>query len=484
MTASVLDYIFNPRSIAIAGVSPDLARPNIAQAFVNSLKDFGYKGDIYPLHPAGGEIFGLKVYKNIKDIPNNVDYVVSAIPARYTPQLITDCVVKKVKIVHLFTSGYSEIEDHIGLELENEIVKIARSGGVRLIGPNCMGTYCPATGMTFAAEYPDQKGFPKTSGQVGLVSQSGGNTIYAIRQCAERGVYFSKAISYGNATDLNESDYLEYFADDDETRLVAMYIEGLKEGQRFKYAVKKALKTKPVIINKGGNTETGARTCTSHTSAMAGSAKIWRSFIKQTGAILVEGMDELVDVIVAFTKMPVPHGRNAVVIGTGGGVGVQAADDITNAGLFLPMLNPEVRKQLNSIYGTEAGSMFRNPVDSPPFGGVKNHIRAIKAIADSNDIDIIILHFGFDIWAMVSRTIPLQPFVETVSELVDIIKKPLAIVLHYCTDPKSRVLEDEVAHKFVNMGLPVYPSISRAANAISKYITYHEYRLKNLKDRD
>jgi len=483
MSKPSLDYLFKPNSIALAGVSPDISKPNLAQLFTKSLRCFGFKGEIYPLHPSGGEIFGMKVYKNVKDIEGEVDYVVSAIPARFTPQLIRDCVEKRVKAVHLFTSGYSEIEDEIGKHLEAEILSIARKGGIRMIGPNCMGLYCPSSGMTFAAEYPDQKAFPKKPGSLGLISQSGGNTIYTIRQCAERGVFFSKAISYGNAADLNETDYLDYMADDPDTKLIAMYIEGLKDGRRFRQAMTKALASKPVIVNKTGNTETGARTCTSHTSSIAGSADIWSNFLKQSGAIQVGDMDELADVSLAFTMMPGPAGRNVAVVGSGGGAGVQAADDITNAGLYLPMLPAKVRKKLHDIYGTEAGSIFRNPVDSPPLRGVDNLANAVQAIAASEQVDIILMHFGLDNWAMISRSIPLQNFVETVSKLSTVIKKPLAIVLHYAVDPAARVLADQAQERIVALGLPVYPSIGRAARAIARYIDYFDRRKSRLQGK-
>jgi acyl-CoA synthetase (NDP forming) len=475
-----LDYLFNPSSIAIAGVSPDVNRPNLAQLFVKTLRDFGFKGEIYPIHPSGGEIFGTKVYTNVREIPGPLDYVISAIPARFTPQLIADCAAKGVKTVHLFTSGYAEIEDEIGKKLEGEILKIARKGGVRLVGPNCMGLYCPSSGLTFAGDFPDQIGFPRKSGSLGLISQSGGNCIYTIREAAERGVFFSKAISYGNAADLNETDYLEYMAEDPQTKLIAMYIEGVRDGRRFMQALKGLAGKKPVIINKGGNTETGARACASHTGSLAGSAAIWHDLIKQVGAIPAGSMSELVDMGVAFLKMKVPHGRNTVVIGTGGGIAVQASDDITGAGLNLPILPQEVRGKLVAIYGTEAGSIFRNPVDAPPMASVQKYVEAVKAISESDQVDVLILHCPFDIWAMVSRSLPLRPFIETVAELAKVIDKPMAAVLHYNTGSSSRQMVAEVQEKFVNLGLPVYPSVQRAATAINRYIEYYE-RLRGVK---
>jgi acyl-CoA synthetase (NDP forming) len=469
-----LDFIFNPQAIALAGVSADTAKPGMAQWYLMSLIKFGYKGKIYPLHPAGGEIHGLKVYKNMAEIPGEVDYAVSAIPARYAPQFVRDCAAKGVKAVHLFTSGFSEIEDAAGRQLEKEVLQIAREGGVRLIGPNCMGIYCPSTGLTFAGDYPDQPGFPPRCGPLGLVSQSGGNCICCIREASERGVFFSKAISYGNAADLSECDFLDYLTDDPDTKIIAMYIEGIKDGKRFKQALGRAAKAKPVIIYKAGNTETGARTCASHTSAIAGSAAIWQAFLNQIGVIQVASMSELVDISITLAFMPAPGGKNVVVAGSGGGVGVQAADDITGAGLHLPFLPVELRRTLHSIYGTEAGSIFRNPVDIPPMAGKELHVKAIQSIADSKDVDVIILQFPLDLWALARRSVLLERFTEVVSALRESVKKPLAVVLHNSVSQQARWLEDGARAQFAALGLPVYPSISRAAIAISRYIWYNQ----------
>jgi len=470
--AHPLDFLFRPRSIALAGVSADTSKPGPAQWYLMSLIKFGYKGKIYPLHPAGGEIYGLKVYRNLAEIPGEVDFTVSAVSARHTPQLIRDCAAKGVKAAHLFTSGYSEVEDAAGMQLEEEVIQIARQGGVRLIGPNCMGIYCPNTRLTFAGNYPDQVGFPSRSGPLGLISQSGGNCIYCIREASERGLLFSKAISYGNAADLNECDFLEYLTDDPDTKIVAMYIEGIKDGERFKQTLRRAVKKKPVIVYKAGNTETGARACASHTSAIAGSAAIWQAFLRQLGVIQVSSMSELVDISVTLAFMPVPQGRNVVVAGSGGGVGVQAADDIVKAGLNLPYLPAELRQTLHSIYGTEAGSMFRNPVDIPPAGSKDHYVKAVQSIAGSKGVDIIIMHFPLDLWALGNRSALMGRFLEVVAALKSNLVKPLAVVLHNSATQQARRLEEEARAYFVALNLPVYPSISSAAVAINRYIWY------------
>ena len=485
MTGPPLDFLFRPRSIALAGVSADTGKPGAAQWYLTCMLKFGYRGKIYPLHPAGGEIHGLRVYKNMAEIPGEVDYAVSAIAARHTPQFIRNCAAKGVRAVHLFTSGYSEIEDAGGRRLEEEVVQIAREGGVRLIGPNCMGIYCPASGLTFAGDYPDQNGFPSRSGPLGLISQSGGNCIYCIREASERGLFFSKAISYGNAADLNECDFLEYMTDDPDTKIIAMYVEGIKDGRRFKQVLRSAVKAKPVIIYKAGNTETGARACASHTSAIAGSAATWKAFLDQIGAIQVDSMSQLVDISVALSFMPAPSGKNVVVAGSGGGVGVQAADDITSEGLSLPQLPVDLRRTLHGIYGTEAGSMFRNPVDIPPAGSIDHYIEAMRSIAESKDVDIIIMQFPMDLWALSRRSVLMGRFMEVVSKLKQSVTKPLAVVLHNSATVQARRLEEEARAHFAALELPVYSSISNAARAVNRYMWYcrrHNCRIFNTGD--
>ncbi|MFA5064333.1 MAG: CoA-binding protein [Dehalococcoidia bacterium] len=474
MTPSSLDFIFNPRSIALAGVSADASKPGPAQWYLMSLIKFGYPGKIYPLHPAGGEINGLNVYKKLEEIPGEVDYVVSAVSARHTPQLIRDCAAKGVRAAHLFTSGYSEIEDSSGKQLEKEVLQIAREGSVRLIGPNCMGIYCPSGGMTFAGDYPDQSGFPTQPGPFALISQSGGNCIYCIREASERGLFFSKAISYGNAADLNECDFLEYVTDDPATEIIAMYIEGIKDGERFKRALRRAAAAKPVVIYKAGNTETGARACASHTSAIAGSAAVWQALFNQLGIIQVNGMSELVDISITLAFMKPPQGRNVVVAGSGGGVGVQAADDFTGAGLHMPFLHVDLRRELHGIYGSEAGSMFRNPLDIPPLGSVDHHLMALRTVADSKDVDVVIMQFPLDLWALSRRTVLMERFIEVVTALRESISKPLAVVLHYSITSQARRLEEDARARFAALQLPVYPSFSRAARALDRFIRYHD----------
>ena len=310
---STIESLFHPRSIAVMGVSTDATRWNAGQRFVKALLESGFTGTVYPVNLDGNEIFGLKVYHSLREIPGAVDYVISAIPAENTLQLIADCGDKGVKAVHMFTAGFSETGERALGDLELAVASLARQRGVRIIGPNCMGLYCAKSGLSFRTN------FPRQSGPVGFISQSGGNTTYGVLEAAVRGVYFSKVVSYGNACDLNETDFLEYLTGDPETKIIAAYIEGVVDGRNFIEVLRRATAIKPVVIFKGGTTETGARTASSHTSAIAGSDRIWSTLLRQVGAFQVDSIEEMVDVLLLFTYMSPSKGRKAAVIGLGGG---------------------------------------------------------------------------------------------------------------------------------------------------------------------
>lgn len=476
-----LDYLFHPKSIAIAGVSHDSTKIfSGGRAYMQSLIDSGFKGKIYPVSPNGGETSGLKIYPSIKDIPDRVDYVISAIPSQYILQLVADCATKGVRAIQLFTSGFSEIEDKKGKQLEADMLRVARQSGIRIIGPNCMGLYCPRTGLSFAADFPRQSGFPKQSGPVGFMAQSGGNSVHCVRESSARGVYFSKVISYGNAADLNESDFLEYLTYDPETKIIAAYIEGVKDGLRFARVLKRAAKLKPVIIFKAGTTETGTRTAASHTSAIAGSNRIWESLLNQAGAIQVHSIEAIVDVALLFLRISPPKGRNTAIIGSGGGISVQAADECSSAGLTLPMLPAQIRRRLEELYGTEVGRILRNPVDILMRSDML--LSTTKIVAQFDQVNLLIIHVTFDDWSLLDKGDIIEPSIESILDLNRRVNKPVAVVLHSHASDEAKQLALKMHRRLCEAGLPVYPSMRRAASAINKFVQYHERHQRNQED--
>ena len=472
MSADRLDEIFQAQSIAVVGASSSPASGGYH--FTRHLIDYGYRGRIYPVNPSYSEVLGLKAYPSLKDIADSVDYVISSVPASQVLGMLEDCSLKGVKAVHLFTARFSETGRKEAAELEQEILRRARSKGIRLIGPNCMGIYCPREQISFGYD------FPLEAGSVGVAFQSGGAATELIRLAAQRGVRFSKVVSYGNALDYNEADFLGYFCRDTETKIVLMYIEGIKDGKRFINSLREAASTKPVIIVKGGRGESGARAIASHTASLAGSMQIWDTAIAQAGAISADSFEELIDLAVSFYFLPPIKGARVGVVGGGGGISVRSADDCEEAGLEVVPLPPEIREELRSR-GNPLWDWIGNPTDASIVGGFGfSHIDMLLMMAANPNFDLLL--------GNVSEGAPTRK-----EEMIDRLRaeavgyvmvgkassKPLLVVVA----DKSPGVGDydfwrwkelsKTRTELVEAGIPFYPSISRAARAARKLLDYY-----------
>jgi len=467
-----LEYLFHPQGIAVVGVSQNPA--NLGRQFFLPLIQLQYKGNLYPVGLEDSEIAGLKIYKSILDIPEPIDYVICCIPASATPQLVEDCVKKKVKVVQFFTSGFSETGEEEGKELEQKLLDIARRGGVRLIGPNCLGIYCPSQGLTFLNTTPSLA----RSGQVGFLAQSGGNSRELIEIGSVRGIYYSKGISFGNACDLNESDFLEYFTQDKETKIIGVYIEGVKDGRRFFRALRAAARIKPTIILKGGQTEAGSQAALSHTGSLAGNEIVWQAICQQTGAMLVNDLDEMMDLMLAFSYVKRPRGRRLGVVGFGGGRSVQSADDCERARLSVPSFPPEIRQKLRE-FTPEAGTSVRNPVDSSPFVFWDPLLfsQTLEIVESYDGVDSLLVYLPMA-FAFVDRGEQLiRVQVEAIKDFKAKSRKPLIVALLSGGIPRVLQLDFELERILLDAGIPVYPSLGRAACALSRFVKYYERNL-------
>ncbi|MDM8000537.1 MAG: CoA-binding protein [Dehalococcoidia bacterium] len=462
-----LDFIFNPKSVAIVGVS-SVADSLTNRNFLKPLLECGYRGKIYPVNPHMTELMGLKVYPSVLEIPEPVDSVVSGLPASLVPKLMRECVEARVKVVTCFSAGFSETGDAEGARLEAEVLDIARRGGVRLLGPNCLGIHNPAAGCTFEA------GGSRRSGHVGFLSQSGGNTRELILAGAQRGVLFSKAVSYGNAADLDETDFLQYFASDGDTKVVAAYIEGVKRPQSFVRALRETVREKPVVILKGGRTQAGTRAVMSHTSSLAGSAMVWDAVCRQTGARQVSDMGELADAVLAFSYLRPPRGRRVGVVGIGGGASVQAADDCERAGLFVPPFPPELRRELRA-FTTSAGTGIANPIDTSPdvYWEPALYRETVKLVSDCEDIDLVLVMFAA-VQAVKRGVEELKRQIEAVLDAGMAMSKPLAIVIFTAGMVEAEKVAAEVGAQCLEAGVPVFPTMGRAARAVNHLISHWE----------
>ncbi|MCH8089316.1 MAG: CoA-binding protein [Chloroflexi bacterium] len=469
-----IEAILHPRSIAVVGASTNPKKQGYI--FVQLLKEFGFKGGIYPVNPKASEIAGLKCYSSIKEVPRPLDYIISAVPAPLVPQLMAEAQGMGVKAVHLFTGRLAEMGTDEGIRMQREAVAAAREGGMRVIGPNCMGVYNPGHGISFRLN------FPKRSGPVAFLSQSGGNAIEFVYRASLRGVFFSKAISYGNASDLDESDFLEYFTSDPETRIIVCYIEGVKDGRRFLRVLSEAARAKPVIVLKGGRTKAGARAVASHTASLAGSDQIWESLIKQAGAIRAGGMEEMADMVVAFRYMEPPRGLRVGVISGGGGGTVHSADICEAAGLHLPPLPDEVRHRFKA-HLPDTWYAASNPFDLSAIvsasGGELTIPLAAQFMAESDAFDVVIvdpdLEFQFE---SPDNQDQARALVENLIRVKQSSKKPMAMIIRPGDVPEAWRWRTtmELQRKAWEAGFPIYPTMGRAARSIYSLIRHHQDR--------
>jgi acyl-CoA synthetase (NDP forming) len=470
MSTHTLEEILNPASIAVIGASASPGSPGYR--FAVSLKEYGYQGKIYPVNPKYDEIEGMKVYPSILDIPGPVDYVISSVPAAHVLTLIEGCAKKAVKGIHLFTARFSETGRKAETELEQQVLAAARKGGIRIIGPNCMGVYSARNGISFS------DAMPKTPGSAGLISQSGQIAEELVRYAALRGVYFNKAISYGNALDLNESDYLEHYTADRYTRIILMYVEGIRDGDRFFKALKKATAVKPVVILKGGRGEPGRRATASHTASMAGDKALWEDLIGQAGAVSAGTLEELIDLAAAFHFLPPVLGKSVGIAGGGGGASVLSADQCDDAGLNVIPLPEDMRQELKD-QGSAIWDWIGNPVDMSIRGSDDAGPGAMLEKMAGHDAFHLLIAIMSDPHHEHQKGMSVDAYLERYHIEACRPKPFLAVV------PEKSLGTDDFDHwswkvlcdirtRLIDAGIPFFSTISRAAIAAGKIADYYQ----------
>jgi acyl-CoA synthetase (NDP forming) len=442
--------------------------------WVGRLIKFGYKGTIFPINPNAENILGFKAYSSIENVPGRIDYAIVAVPARAVPSVVEKSIRKGVKIVHVYTAGFSETGKEVGKALQTKLEELIydSNSNIRLIGPNCLGVYCPRSGLTFDVR------FSKEPGSIGFLSQTGVGARRLIYLANQRGIRFSKAISYGNAIDLDGADFLEYFVADTDTNFILIYVEGLKRGKAFFRALKQCTKTKPVVILKGGMSESGADAVLSHTASLAGSRQVWQTLFKQTGAISVVSLEEAVEQMVALVNLPPLRGRRVALVGRGGGIGVIAADLCEAHGLSVPQFLKETREKLSKITPAEAGSSVRNPVEIGlgKLGLSEYYTEGIKIVASDPQIDLIItflnpadyIHYGIGDWV--------DPVSKELIEAAKTLPKPIILTFLQVRDPKIFESIIQIQDRCQDEGIACFLSLDIAIKTIGKLIAYYDFR--------
>jgi acyl-CoA synthetase (NDP forming) len=460
-------------------------------SFYDSLleADFPAIGGLYPVNPKVDEINGARCYPTLLDTPDPVDHVISQVPAAAVPDLVDQCVAKKIRSIHFFTAGFSETGDEEMTGVEQAMIEKLHNAGIRAIGPNCMGLYVPGSRLAFMS------GFPTEPGNVLLLSQSGANAGEIIHGLVGRGIRFSKAISYGNGADLRAHHFLDYAADDEDTEVVAAYVEGVQDGRAFFEALKRCARVKPVVILKGGRTRSGSHAAHSHTGSLAGSIEVFDAACRQAGAVRAETMDELHDLVVAAsTNTRRITGRGVALFGGGGGgFAVLSADAIDREGLTVPKLPQSAVDEMRE-YIPVAGSSVNNPIDAfPP----EEHLEdMLRLVATAEGIDMMFMS-PMTGWrrpppsARTAKDAEKANDAEKDTEVPDAATKAAQQMLKLEQDTgtpvigvlrgsrmarmmgQNRAAMSEAAYR---AGIGMYPSVARAARTIAQLLDWKAYR--------
>ncbi|MCJ7773076.1 MAG: CoA-binding protein, partial [Desulfobacterales bacterium] len=442
---------------------------------LHSLKEAKFPA-IYPVNPKYDEVLGLRCYPRLLDIPGVVDHVVVNIPAESALSLLDECAEKAVKSVHFFTAGFGESGVKERADLENKLLEKAKAGGFRIIGPNCVGLFVPKTRVV------NVFGMPLDPGPIGFLSQSGGHAQNLPMYSGPRGLRFSKVISYGNALDVDEMELLEYFAQDDETKVIAAYIEGVKDGTRFRKVLADTASKKPVVLYKGGRTEAGKRTAYGHTASMTSSVEIFDAICRQAGVISVNNIDEMIDALVALCfANPIPEGTGIALIGAGGGPSVLAGDEMEKEGLKFPILSSAVQDELKQHLPL-AGSIFTNPLDTPNLATPDAIATAIHILGKVPEIHMLAYHLGFHpigSWGFdrFSTETFYNPVIDAMKKTKEETGKPVLIALRPPGDLPGMKEFLGVQEAFERAGFPVFHSLGNLAKAMSRIVTWKTKQL-------
>jgi acetyltransferase len=467
-----LEPLLNPNVVACIGASRD---PVSVSGFVmRNIVDGGFRGKVYPVNPnASGRILSLETVAKVNQIKEAIDCAVFTLPAKYVPETMEDCVSQNVKTAVIISAGFSEV-DESGSNLEHEVIRIARKGGIRFTGPNCNGVYSASS--NFSALLGPIRPLP---GDIAFVSQGGspGVIIHGLTHRRRRGL--SKFVNVGDSADLDISDMIDYCVNDSQTKVIMSYFEGLRNGRKFMRAVRNASSRKPVLVMKAGTGEISQRVVASHVGALAGSDKVVSAALKATGALRADSVSRMFDLATAFSTQPIPTGPNLGIVTFGGGVGVQLMDQADRLNLKVPPLNiPEV-EALSKIlpkYWSHA-----NPVDTSDGAfGERILSTCVETLLKEDYIDAVIV-IGVGLLeaftgVLADPTITMMGTkreldeADLLAELKDKYGKPIiGLTIH--ANQESRVLQ----YLRQEGGIPVYEEPQTAALAIRAMLDYRCY---------
>ena len=457
----MLESLFRPKSAAVIGASSK--ELSIGNRVIKNLIDFGFKGEIYPINPKADEIRGIKAFKSIMDCPDGIDVVHMVIPAKFVPQAMEDCGKKGVKNVIINSGGFSEIGPE-GEAIEKEFLASAQKYGIRVMGPNCQGVINTDpdvrsyTNFTFTMPDP---------GFISIVALSGGVAEVIHQAFSQMGVGTRIYASNGNACDVTIPDIIRYLGDDDGTRVIVTYVEGLRDATTFLKVAKEVAAKKPILAMKAGRTMEGAKAAASHTGGLAKEDIATDLIFKKAGILSFRDEGELIQAAAAFASQPVPTGNRVGIITNTGGPAVIATDVMVAAGLTLPPLSQKTQTVLTEALFPEAS--VNNPVDVLATGTASHYRSCLDAMMEDDNFDCVFVNFVTPFF------VDNESIAKEIVEVSKQQKKP--IVCNLMTDRRQWT---EVVKILQDGGVPCYALPGEAARAMSALVQYNKIRSRSI----
>ena len=473
-----LDAFFKPKSVAVVGATKKINKAGhvIFKNFAENKRRGIFKGEIYPVNPYEDYILGFRCYPKLTKIPGELELVVIVVPAEIVPSIMEDAATKKVKAVVIISSGFGEVGKH---ELEKKVVETAKQAGIRVLGPNCLGVYDSETGvdMLFLPETKilttgeEVVATPRPmKGKIAIVTQSGAFGVAALDYLAGRQIGVSKFVSFGNKSDVDESEMLHYLLYDDETKVILLYVEDIKNGRNFIEVASEVTKKKPVIALKAGKTEAGARAAASHTGAMAGSDQIYSAAFAQTGVLRVKDIEEFFDSAKALVMQPPAAGKNVAIITDAGGPGILAVDECELQGLIVKRFSEETLRKFERLKEEGVLPKFAtnlNPVDVT--GSATSEMFELVTDIVFQDPEI----HGILLLGLHHTPALQEDYIDRVAKVASKYDKPIV-----ACDIGETEMALHTRTRFDKLGIPAYSFPEDAARAMSTLVKYGLYLKK------
>ncbi|MEA1939355.1 MAG: CoA-binding protein [Candidatus Caldatribacteriota bacterium] len=433
-----MKIFFNPYSVAIFA---SMKEGKTGYEIVKNMLEGGFKGEIYPINRNGGEIFGQKIYTEFNDL--DIDLAIIAIPGKFIPSLLEDLGNKKVNSVVIISAGFSEVGN---VKEEEEIKKIAKKYQMKIIGPNCAGIMNTDCNLFASIEVR------ALLGQTAFITQSGALGGAVLMMAEDLGFGFSKFVSYGNRCDVDETDLIKYLEDDPQTKVIAIYIEGLTEGRKFLAQAKKTVLKKPIVAIKAGRSKAGMRATSSHTGSLAGEDKIYDAAFKQAGILRVEGVEEMFDLCRGLIQYPEIKGKKIGVITNSGGPAVLATDKLEELGLEVSEPSDNLKNRLKELLPPNVA--LGNPFDLLAYGGAEYFAKVSKTITSEYD-------------ALLAIFVPTASMDSTeIATALGKIKKEIKIPI-FVNFMAGRLVKEAIS-ELKKYGIPNYETGERCAKVIQK----------------